>query len=56
MDSGADSGRFDKERGDYHAIRCANCKLFYDDTLVACPNCGVPNPEPVHAQKVKPEM
>ena len=50
------SGRFDKERGDYHAIRCTNCKLFFDDTLDACPNCGVRNPEPVHAQNMKPEM
>ncbi len=37
-------GNHDKLRGAYEAIRCENCKLWYDDSIPACPNCGVENP------------
>jgi flavin-dependent dehydrogenase len=42
----SDAPRFEKDRGDYEAVQCRECSLFYDDTLQRCPYCGVPNPNP----------
>ena len=40
-----DSPNYDKGRGDYEATLCDNCSLYFDDSLTACPYCGVPAPE-----------
>lgn len=31
---------FDKGHGDYEAIVCSNCTLYFDDSLTKCPYCG----------------
>ncbi len=31
-----------KGRGDYEAILCKNCTLYFDDSLAVCPYCGQP--------------
>jgi flavin-dependent dehydrogenase/CRP-like cAMP-binding protein len=41
----ADAPRFDKEHGDYEAIKCGECSLFFDDSLERCPYCGESHPE-----------
>ena len=40
---------YEKERGDYEALCCSNCMLYFDDTLKNCPYCGEPNPKPMTA-------
>lgn len=34
------SPNLDKEHGDYEAIICNNCSLYFDDSLHVCPYCG----------------
>ena len=46
-------GNHDKPRGAYEAIRCENCKLWYDDSIPACPNCGVEKSEKPHPLSMK---
>ncbi len=38
-----------KGRGDYEAVLCSYCNLYFDDTLVCCPYCGTPNHQHSHA-------
>jgi len=40
-----DSPNHNKGRGDYEAILCPECSLYFDDTLTVCPYCGVTAPE-----------
>ena len=35
-----DAPNHDKGHGDYEAILCNNCTLYFDDTLNKCPYCG----------------
>ncbi|MEJ2749447.1 MAG: tryptophan 7-halogenase [Anaerolineae bacterium] len=34
--------RYEKGRGDYEAIPCPQCSLFFDDSVRRCPYCGEP--------------
>ena len=36
----SETPRYEKGRGDYEAIQCSQCSLFYDDALRRCPYCG----------------
>lgn len=40
-----DTPNFDKGHGDYEALLCSNCTLYFDDTLEKCPYCGEPKHE-----------
>lgn len=44
-----DSPNMDKGHGDYEAIVCTNCTLYFDDTLETCPYCGEPRHESIKA-------
>jgi CRP-like cAMP-binding protein/2-polyprenyl-6-methoxyphenol hydroxylase-like FAD-dependent oxidoreductase len=44
MGNRLDSPSFHKGHGDYEAILCNNCALYFDDSLTACPYCGEPKP------------
>ena len=44
-----DSPNFDKDHGDYEAILCDNCTLYFDDSLNICPYCGELKHESVKA-------
>ena len=35
-----DQPNLSKGRGDYEAIRCQRCTLYFDDSLTVCPYCG----------------
>lgn len=37
----------DKGHGDYEAIVCSSCTLYFDDSLTMCPYCGEPKHESV---------
>jgi CRP-like cAMP-binding protein len=37
-----DSPNYHKGHGDYEAIVCSNCALYFDDSLTTCPYCGEP--------------
>lgn len=44
-----DSPNMHKGHGDYEAILCTNCTLYFDDTLELCPYCGEPKHESIKA-------
>jgi hypothetical protein len=44
MGNRLDSPNYHKGHGDYEAILCTNCALYFDDSLAACPYCGEPKP------------
>ena len=37
-----DQPNLDKGRGDYEAVSCHKCTLYFDDSLAVCPYCGEP--------------
>lgn len=45
-----DAPNLEKGRGDYEAVLCANCSLYFDDTLSICPYCGEPMHESMKAE------
>ena len=47
MSNRLDAPNYDKGHGDYEALVCNNCSLYFDDTLEKCPYCGQPKHETV---------
>lgn len=45
-----ESANTNKGRGDYEAVLCGKCELYFDDSLEKCPYCGEPKPEAVPSQ------